>query len=616
MAAEDLALALELDLEDGGPAFDGGSFAELDPYLFDLDGVTVDGVPLIPPWADPANADFFWLKPEFARSPDVLDVVTRFEQGTFDPATASPQELVRVGQALGIASPELVAWYTQEPAFPEAAGAGIEPSAPTAEPLLFSEPIADAVRDFVAEHGALLNDVSLNTQTRQFVDETGQPVTSKSNPSLWERINKVLGTPLGQLGGALGLGALGVLLGQAFTSDDKLRMPEPPPPTPAQAAGQSALAAALGGTAAPRGGVPTPGTGAPAAGGVQTVGGVPVPVGPGGIVPGTNVAPANLPGVTAFDPGLFFGRGPSGTSDLTSTVASGVAGQRNVADALMAATGREFFTQSQQAPAESVARGIALAQIPGLMDRTTAARVMSDPLLASLYGEAFRNVTTPGGRASDPLLAAIYDQALQAVSGGRASPQLERQFQEEERAIRNKLFRQVGEGYETSTPGIQALAEMRQRHNELRDRHSLSAVSAFAPLALAREQFGESTRGRVTSEALAREQFAEQNRQRGLAENINIASTFGRQPLGQLTSQLNTIVPTMPLLGIDTAEQDRRLNQQLNNQLALASFQSQQASDRQLANSISGIFGTAAGALGRSGSTTFRRNPDGTTTIF
>lgn len=69
------------------------------------------------------------------------------------------------------------------------------------------------------------------------------------------------------------------------------------------------------------------------------------------------------------------------------------------------------------------------------------------------------------------------------------SPGLERELGEQERTLRETLRSNLGEGFETSTPGIEALARQKQSALELRDAARMGQLSLGEQLSMARSGF-------------------------------------------------------------------------------------------------------------------------------
>jgi hypothetical protein len=131
--------------------------------------------------------------------------------------------------------------------------------------------------------------------------------------------------------------------------------------------------------------------------------------------------------------------------------------------------------------------------------RVEARRKALDAQIRGEYGigldqfegeEAFRAAKT--SRAQGERL----DKAL--AGNLPVDPALERQIGEDERTVRAKLAEQVGPGYETSTPGIQSLADFRQRAEELRSAARHDEIAAGIAPSAASAQFGLSMIGNPT----------------------------------------------------------------------------------------------------------------------
>jgi len=400
-----------------------------------------------------------------------------------------------------------------------------------------------------------------------------------------DTVNEFLKSPLGKIVGMLGLGAVGVGMGQLVAgSPGTFTLPPGAQPLPAQQAAQEALTRAVT---------------------------------------------------------------ESGTDNLYSLLRSGVVGQRTLADLLAASAGRELMTEAEQAPAERGIRLQALSQIPGYLSpplgATTAGATMTpagptlaaaaptyspvqgqpnvfagpggalytyDAVTGGLTPQAGTGTpaTGPAGPPSGPSLSAtapgpgseyypvnpatLYDpieeglrkELMRSFQGQFANPELERQLAEQERILRKSLYDQLGPGYELSTPGIQALATERARHNELREKDRRQTISAYAPLQQSRQQF-----------SLA---FPETLRRTGLQESQSLMTT-GRRTAPELSTTLNTLVPISPLLGIESTAAADRARANLETDLAFKNFQSQETARSNLAASISGLFGLAGSkALG------------------
>lgn len=538
---------------------------DFDLDFFDLLGEAMDGAPIDFGSASEGQfTDGVPTAPVVAAdaAPDAL--ITAYQNGTFDPATASPADLEAIASQLGIPLPSQAPQFT---AFSGDVNAPLGSGGSASEGQFTGAgdaPLAGAdlptMQQLEAElKDPVLKNVFYDTSTQTLRAADGSEV--KPGSDTWNsikaavaKVDNLLGSNLGKLGGVAALGGLGVGLGRLLAGGaPTFKPPVPPPPTPQVAAGQQALLAALNGTTG----------GLPGAGGTSSA--------------DASIAAAllrNPQAVAAIlgQPGLL-GPGASGAADLGSTVSYGLAGQRNVAQGLSDAAARELITGAQQAPQESLLRMQALGMLPNLLDPSVAAVLSKDPLALASYVQAYNAVTNPA-----------------------SNPMLEQQFAKEERELRNGLYRDLGPGYETSTPGIQALQELQQKHDALRANDARAQATTYATL----------TQGR--------ENAAQNVRQTAVQQNTGITQGVGRTPLGTTGTSLNSIVPTFPLLGIDQTNTDRSTQQTIANQAAIAAFNSQAASKAALANSVGSVFGNAAGGLG-GGGFKVTKNADGSTSL-
>jgi hypothetical protein len=90
------------------------------------------------------------------------------------------------------------------------------------------------------------------------------------------------------------------------------------------------------------------------------------------------------------------------------------------------------------------------------------------------------------------------EKELAALRGeGEIDPALTRSFEEGEETLRESLLRQLGPGFETSTPGIEALANFQQRKTETEFGARRGDLSLFEQLALS-SQAGRQGQGTDT----------------------------------------------------------------------------------------------------------------------
>jgi hypothetical protein len=418
-------------------------------------------------------------------------------------------------------------------------------------------------------------------------DKAGKPVTPGSGDSVIDKALGVLGKVWADPGGkmamvSLGLGAVGMLAGQLFApTPPKLQTPTPVQ-SPAQQIGTGVLAGALNAPA----GAPSSLTGSLAGG--------------PGTVPGTGGA-QNL--------AQFAPRGIA--ADLTSNVQNAVAGQRTISDAALGAAGRELLAQQEQAPGEREARLQALQDVRGLQGPTANLA----PTLASglMFGNATQNTLNAAPQPGQTIAPALYEDPIRiamarqlehVLGGDLPTPELDRQFKEEELALRNQLLRSNGPGYATSSVGIETLQRMRESQQIRREQYKMQVINTLGGQQQSRRQFDITQpeaqfQGRLANFApneLQRAQFAENVQANRMNQAQGIAGGFGRQPLANTATTLTSAAPTArELLGLDQAGRSAEQANQLQNQAALEAFK---AGGQNAANTASGIAGLFTGAAG------------------
>ena len=211
--------------------------------------------------------------------------------------------------------------------------------------------------------------------------------------------------------------------------------------------------------------------------------------------------------------------GGGGTESLQRAIQSGIAGQAGVGQQLVGRVAREAAAEEAGAPYEAAIRGAAYPQVAGLM--------------------------TPGQEQTlpDPVQAALREELLGVLSGGATgvSPVTGRRQQQEEQETRARLFRQLGQDYELTTPGIQAIQEMQRRHNSERYTERLATIASLEAPERGRYQFGVTT---PTSLYGQRENIRRNNLQdaAGLTQ-------FGVRGVPQNLQSLSQLAPINRLMG-------------------------------------------------------------------
>lgn len=316
-------------------------------------------------------------------------------------------------------------------------------------------------------------------------------------------INDFLGTNLGRIAGATGVGLLGLGAQQILAGGTPRYTPPTFTPSPGSVAGQRAVLNALEG-----------------------------------------------------------GAGPA----LTEAMTAGVGGQRDIARQVAERVGRETLAEQEMAPGERGIRMASLADIQRLM-----AQGAETPIV-------------------DPIEQAIREELMGVLRGGATgvSPATGRRQSLEEQEVRARLYRQLGPDYELTTPGIQTLNEMKQRHNTEQYTERQATITRLSPLEQGRMQFSTTAPVNLLAnrEGLRRANLGDVER----------LSQFGVRGAPQNVTTLNSIVPTATLLGGDP-NRANEINTQLQAGAAQAAFSGETARRANLSRGIGDIAGVVAGSI-------------------
>lgn len=133
----------------------------------------------------------------------------------------------------------------------------------------------------------------------------------------------------------------------------------------------------------------------------------------------------------------------------------------------------------------------------------------------------------------------LRERTLAALRGeAEVDPSVTRGLEESEAQLREHLFRQLGSGYETSTPGIQALAEFEKRKQEVLSGARRAELTLGEQLGLARQAVGSQR----AVDYLSPTQLQESLRQSRLGNIFNISQApaqIGLAGYGQIAQGYN-----------------------------------------------------------------------------
>lgn len=296
---------------------------------------------------------------------------------------------------------------------------------------------------------------------------------------------------------------------------------------------------------------------------------------------GLNIGGAAIPGATTqpvnFDEGVFARGAPAETGPLTAFTPSGLEEGQSL---LEAAQDQGLTRRSIGGPLEFVEQGGGGDVFVPAMQGGTLQFVSPDllqpgappppqgaaegPTLGDVIGFE-RMPDTPEELLRQDIERGFLERTQAALSGELpVDPALERSIAEREAQLRQRLFQQLGTGFETSSPGMEALSRFTRDVEQLRGSARRADLATAAGLAEA------ATTGRERSRALNIAGIQDiLGRQAGGAGTLGQVAQAFSSPIGQLANQRN-----------------------LEFQSSLAAFQQPTA-----AQSLGGIVGTLGGAF-------------------
>lgn len=192
-------------------------------------------------------------------------------------------------------------------------------------------------------------------------------------------------------------------------------------------------------------------------------------------------------------------------------------------------------------------------------------------MLAQSQKEFAEYTTSPLAQQRKDIEAKFYQRTLDALSGNLpVNPALERGLQEEQDLLGEQMRRQLGSGWATSTPGIQAQAQFRQRKQELLESARRGDLTLAEQLGLQRGHMASRRMADLFGRAAQSQTLAElgPNRQAMGYENLLRASTPGIA----LGSAFGGAVGN-----VGQALQPYMAQRSMQHQSALAGYQGQQA---------------------------------------
>ena len=160
-----------------------------------------------------------------------------------------------------------------------------------------------------------------------------------------------------------------------------------------------------------------------------------------------------------------------------------------------------------------------------------------DQLQQQFFEQALAELQGEGDPEQAEIRQLLEERSLAALRGELpVDPGLERELSDQERELRERLRRQLGDGFETSTPGIQALSEFETRKQQLLEGARRGDLTLAEQLGLARQSSQQATIGDLFSLGTGAEQLGQSSTAALLSQAAGVSGLADPSALGALAS--------------------------------------------------------------------------------
>lgn len=274
-----------------------------------------------------------------------------------------------------------------------------------------------------------------------------------------------------------------------------------------------------------------------------------------------------------------------GAAGLAKTTAVGLQGTGTLADLLNLQANQGFNAQAQEQPLEQGVGMAAVGQLPGQMNATTNPNITGTATLGQQQNTLAQGQVSNQGQ----IMGGLAGQIKNVLNGQYSNPILENQIKLGRDAFNAKMYAQLGSGWETSTPGMQAKQQQDLLESSQRFQDQQSTLANYTPL------YSGMVQGTVGNQSQATGQV-QQAQNQGVTQNVAL-SQLGKQNPSQLTANLNTLAPPTAYAGLNSAAQSQSQLMQNQQQANLVNSANQNAANNSLAQGIGQIGGIAAAGL-------------------
>lgn len=274
-----------------------------------------------------------------------------------------------------------------------------------------------------------------------------------------------------------------------------------------------------------------------------------------------------------------------GAAGLQKSTSSGLGAAGTLADTLQIQAQQGQAAQLQEQPLEQAVGMKAVGQLPGQMNATTNPNIVGTATLGQTATQGAQTLVPQQTQIG----AGIGGQIQKVLSGNYSNPILENQIKMQREAFNAKMYAQLGPGWETSTPGMQAKEQQDLYETSARFQDQQSTLANYTGLY-------NSTVGQQVQTGTGATGQVQQAQAQGVGQNVQL-SQLGKQNPSQLTANINTLAPPTTYAGLQSAAQSQSQLISNQQQANMANTAATNASNQSLATGIGQIGGIMAGSL-------------------
>jgi hypothetical protein len=282
--------------------------------------------------------------------------------------------------------------------------------------------------------------------------------------------------------------------------------------------------------------------------------------------------------------GLTTGGGAAG---LTQAVGTGLQGQGTLADLLKLQATQQLGQQTTQQPLEAGVARQAVEQLPGQMNATTNPNITGTAQLGQAENRVAGSLVPYQQNIGQGLGTSIQN----VLAGQYSNPILQNQIKMARDAFNAKMYAQLGPGWETSTPGMQAKEQQDLLEQSLQFQDKQQTLASYTPL------FNSTMQNSVGNQSQATGQV-QQAQAQGVNQNAAL-SNLGKTSTNTLATGLQEVAPASAYSGIQSASQAQQQLIAGQQQANLTNTANTNTANQSLATGIGNVTGLIGAGISR-----------------